>query len=82
MTPIDQRHETWDGSERRAEMTENTNAELRYIRLQLDDIKARLDNKYVTLEAFEPVRKLVYGFIAVACSAIVLALMALVIRKP
>jgi hypothetical protein len=61
-------------------MTESTRVDLQYIKEDLRDIKERLDNKYVTVEAFDPIRRLVYGVVALMLTAIVVAVMALIIR--
>lgn len=35
-----------------------------FIKADISDIKNKLDNKYVTMEAFAPVRNIVYGLMA------------------
>ena len=63
-------------------LAESTKIDLGYIREQLGEIRARLDTKFVTIEAFDPVRKLVYGLVGLALTGIVLSIMALVLRQP
>ena len=43
---------------------------LEYIKRDIDEIKEKLDSKYVSYEAFEPVRKIAYGLAAFALSAV------------
>ena len=38
-------------------------------------------NKYVTLDKFSPVEKLVYGFTAIILTGFIVALVALVLKK-
>jgi hypothetical protein len=38
-------------------------------------------NEHVTKEAFEPVRKLVYGVVGVILTAVIVAIVALVVKK-
>lgn len=48
---------------------------------RLKEIKDRLDTKFVTVEAFTPVRNVVYGLVSLILVAIVGALLAVVIQK-
>ena len=43
------------------------------------EIKARLSDKYVTVEAFEPVRRVVFGLVAALVLGVVGALLKLVV---
>jgi hypothetical protein len=52
---------------------------LEYIQEDVRDIKHRLEGNYVTKEAFEPVRRIVYGMISVILLSVVGALVALVV---
>jgi hypothetical protein len=61
-------------------MTESTRVDLQYIKEDLRDIKERLDNKYVTVEAFDPIRRLVYGMVGLILIAVVAALLALIVK--
>jgi hypothetical protein len=53
--------------------------ELRYIRRDLDDIKSKMDDSYVTKDEFAPVKNLVYGLVTLILTAVVGALIALVV---
>lgn len=52
-------------------------------RIQTDvaEIKNSMQHNYVTIEAFEPVRKIVYGLVTLILIGVVGALLALVIKK-
>ena len=45
------------------------------------DIKQTLQNKYVTQDEFQPIKKAVYGFIAVVLVLVITAFVALIIKK-
>ena len=62
-------------------LADSTRVELRNIKEDLQEIKLRLDNKFVSIEAFDPVRKLVHGMVALILIAVVGAILALVIRQ-
>lgn len=47
----------------------------------IEEINKKLDDKFVTKEAFDPVRKIVYGVVALMLTAVVTALLALVIMN-
>ncbi len=52
-----------------------------YIKRSVDDLTVKVDHNYVTKEEFKPVKQLVYGLVALILTAVVGAIMALVIRK-
>ena len=57
--------------------------ELKYIRRDLDEIKHNFtlfSNRYVTKDEFAPVKNLVYGLVTLILTAVVGALITLVIR--
>jgi len=57
--------------------------ELKYIRRDLDEIKANfnlLSKRYVTKDEFAPVKNIVYGLVALILTAVVGALITLVVR--
>ena len=54
---------------------------LDYIQRDVADIKKRLDDNYVTTQEFEPVKKIVYGLVALILVAVVGAIVALVIQS-
>ena len=62
-------------------LSEATKIDLQYIKDDLKEIKLRLDNKFVSLEIFEPVRRLVYGQVALILIAVVGGLLTMIIRK-
>lgn len=53
----------------------------RNLELQMQKLQAMLENKYVTHFEFEPVKKLVYGLVGAILSAVILALLALVLNS-
>lgn len=61
-------------------LAESSRIELVYVREGIDEIKMRLDNKFVTMDAFEPVRKLAYGLAAVALTGMLAAVLRMVMR--
>lgn len=52
-----------------------------YIKRDLEEIKDRLDSKYVSVDVFEPVKRLVYGLVALMLSSIVMSIIMLVVVK-
>ena len=52
-----------------------------YIKKDLEEIKTRLDSKYVSTEAFDPVKRLVYGLVALMLSSVVMSIIMLVVVK-
>jgi hypothetical protein len=61
-------------------MVESTRVDLQYIKEDLRDIKDRLDNKYVTVDAFEPIRMIVFGLVALMLTGVVGGVLTLIIR--
>ena len=51
-----------------------------YIKDDLKEIKNSLDSCYLTKNEFEPVKKLVYGLVAVTMVAVIGALLALILK--
>ena len=58
----------------------NIETELKYIRRDLDEIKLKLNNNYVTQDQFAPVKSLVYGLVALLLTAVIGAMVTLVLR--
>lgn len=56
-------------------------ADVAYIKLEISEIKRKLDDTYVTKIEFQPVRALVYGLAGLVLSAVVIALVALVVQR-
>ena len=56
-----------------------------YMREKLDEMSDKLDEKYVTQDEFkakfEPISKIVYGIVAIIVTAVVGALLSLVVNK-
>lgn len=48
----------------------------------LKEFRTALDSKFVTKDQFDPVRKLVFGFVGIALTALVVAILAFIIRHP
>jgi thiosulfate reductase cytochrome b subunit len=55
--------------------------DIKHIRLEVDNIKNRLDDKYVTKTEFDPVKKVVYGIISLILVAVVGGLLGLIILR-
>jgi hypothetical protein len=61
-------------------VAEATRVDVRHMQEALEEIKEKLDSKYVTVEAFAPVKTLVFGLVGLILVAVVGALVALVLR--
>jgi hypothetical protein len=55
--------------------------DIAYMRQDVLDIKMSLNNSYVTKDQFDPIKKLVYGLVGLILTAVVVALMSLVINS-
>lgn len=55
-------------------------ATLKYIQRDIAEINQKLDDKYVTKDQFSPVRNIVYGMVTIILTAVVVALVYLVIN--
>lgn len=55
--------------------------DISYIKKSIDDMNSRLDRHYVTKDEFDPIKKLVYGMVALVLSGIVTAVMTIVVKK-
>jgi hypothetical protein len=53
---------------------------LEFILKELDEIKSKLENNYVSQEAFLPVRNLVYGMVSLILVSVVGALITLIVK--
>lgn len=62
-------------------MAEDISTELKYIRRDLDAINRKLDNNYVTKSDFAPVKSIVYGMVGLMLTAIVVALLGIIITS-
>jgi uncharacterized protein (DUF2147 family) len=61
---------------------EATSNDMRHMQKDVQEIKEMLNSKFVTVEAFTPVKSLVFGLVALMLSSVVIALIALVVTKP
>ncbi len=52
-----------------------------YMRQDVLDIKMSLQNSYVTKDQFDPVKKLVYGMTGLILTAVIVAIMTLLVGK-
>lgn len=57
-----------------------TDVKFEFIIKELEEIKAKLENKYVTAEEFKPVKSIVYSMVAIILTSVVGALIALVVK--
>lgn len=52
-----------------------------YIKQSVKDLNDKIDEHYVTREEFDPIKKLVYGLVALILTAVVGALVAMVVSR-
>lgn len=62
------------------ELATKTSLDLQYIKTDLSEIKSRLDNKFVSVETFTPIKQLVYGLVTLILVAVVGGLLDLILR--
>lgn len=55
--------------------------DMTYVKDTVKDIKSQLQNEYVTKDQFEPIKRIVYGLVALMLSAVVIAILNLIINK-
>lgn len=55
--------------------------DLTYLKDRVDEISDKLDEKFVTQVEFDPIRKLVYGIVALILTAVVGAIVSVVINR-
>ncbi len=55
--------------------------DISYIKSDIGEIKSRLDHNYISREEFDPIKRLVYGLVALILVAVVGSLMTLVVRR-
>lgn len=60
---------------------ENVMSMLNNINEKIEKKFAELDNKYVTKTEFDPIKKIVYGLVALMLSSFITALLALIIKQ-
>lgn len=54
---------------------------LDFIIKEIDEIKMKLEKHYVSQDEFKPVKTIVYGMVAIILTAVVVALITLIINK-
>jgi hypothetical protein len=54
--------------------------DISYIKTELKDISDKLEEQYVTKSEFDPIKRIVYGMVSLILIAVVVALLALVIK--
>ncbi|CAB4176042.1 hypothetical protein UFOVP1522_20 [uncultured Caudovirales phage] len=55
--------------------------DISYIKKSIDDLSLKVDHNYVTKDEFDPIKKLVYGMVAVVLSSVVATLMTILVKK-
>ena len=63
-------------------LAQTTRLDLDYIKKDITEIKALLASKFITSEAFVPVRNLVYGLVGLILTGVFVGLLTSLIRKP
>lgn len=53
--------------------------DIKHIMKDVDEVKTTLGSKYVTVDQFEPIKKLVYGLVGLILTSVAVAVMGLVI---
>ncbi len=56
-------------------------SDVTYIKERVTNIEQKLENDYVTQDQFTPVKNLVYGMVSIILTAVVIALVALVVIR-
>jgi hypothetical protein len=51
-----------------------------YIKTKVDNIELCITNNYITRLEFDPIKRLVYGTVAIILSAVIIALVTLVVK--
>lgn len=50
------------------------------IKIQIAKLEGMMENKFVTKEEFEPIKKIVYGLVALVMTSVFVAILALIIK--
>lgn len=69
---------TNDGLEVKIAVIQN---DVDYLKNRVDEIAEKMDEKFVTQTEFDPIRKLVYGLVGLILTAVVGALIAMVVNR-
>jgi hypothetical protein len=55
--------------------------ELGHIKVELQEIKIMLTGDYIRKEEFDPIKKLVYGMVAIILTAVVTAVITIILKR-
>ena len=55
--------------------------DISYIKTDISEIKSLVQDQYVTKSEFDPIKRIVYGLVGLTLTAVVGAIMTLVLRK-
>ena len=55
--------------------------DIEYIKIDMQDVKKALSSNYVTVDQFDPIKRLVYGTVGLILSSFILALAALFLGR-
>lgn len=64
-----------------AEHRENTKETHETLKQSVDSLKKAVKDEYVTKETFNPVQRIVYGIVSIILTAVVMAIIGLVVLK-
>ncbi len=56
------------------------NVTLEYIKRDIAEIKEKLDQKYVSKEEFEPIKRIVYGLVGIVLTGVVVSIINVVVK--
>lgn len=55
--------------------------DLEYIKKNIDDLKGQISQNYISRAEFEPIKKIVYGMVALVLTSVFGAILALIIQS-
>lgn len=55
--------------------------DVEYIKKEISEIKALVENKYVTMAEFQPIKNIVFGMVGLVLVSVVGGLLAIVLKK-
>ena len=55
--------------------------DIEFIKCKLEELEKKIDNQYITRMEFEPIKKIVYGMVALVLTAVFMAIIGLVVLK-
>lgn len=64
------------------ELSDETRRSVRELDTKIDAVGQQLKKDFITKEEFEPIRRIVYGLVALMLTAVIMALLAQVIINP